>query len=66
MTAHLNAAAQPVSSPSALLNSPGLALVYLTAGGSYLSFTEAADAREVAAACERAAGLLSGPQVTLA
>jgi hypothetical protein len=63
MTAHLNAAPQPVRDPSALLNSPGLAVVYLTDAGSYLAFTQAADARGVAAACTRAAELLEGPQV---
>ncbi len=63
MTGHLNAAPQPVHDPSARLDSPGLAVVYLTAVGSYLAFTEAADAREVAVACERAAGLLEGPQI---
>lgn len=63
MTGHLHAAAQPVTSPSAILNSPGLAIVYLTATGSYLAFTADGDALELAAACARAAELLDGPQV---
>ena len=65
MTAYLNASPQPAHDPYAELNSPGLAVVYLTKPGSgaYLSFTDPGDAREIAAACERAAVLLEGPQV---
>ncbi len=62
MTAYLHAAAQPVHDPYAVLNSPGLAIVYL-AGGTWLAFTDPGDARELAAACTRAADLLEGPQV---
>jgi len=56
----------PISDPSARLDAPGLALVFLTATGSHLAFTTPEAARQVAAACEQAAALLSGPQVTLA
>jgi len=49
-----------------MLNSPGLALVYLTEAGSFLAFTAPGAAREVAAACERAATLLEGPQIVAA
>ena len=63
MSGRLNISPAEVVSPSALLNSPGLALVYLTASGSYLAFTTPGAAREVAAACTRAAVLLEGPQI---
>jgi len=66
VTAYLNASPLPLRDPYAELNSPGLAVVYLTkpGTGAYLSFTEPGDAREIAAACEHAARLLEGPQVT--
>jgi len=63
VTGRLTIGAHPVISPAALLDSPGLAVVYLTATGSYLAFTAPGAAREVAAACTRAAELLEGPQV---
>ena len=63
MSGRLNIGPQPVISPAARLDSPGLAIVYLTAAGSHLAFTRPGAAREVAAACTRAAELLEGPQV---
>ena len=48
---------------AARLDRPGLAVVYLTAAGSFLAFTAPGAAREVAAACTRAAELLEGLQV---
>jgi hypothetical protein len=63
MSGRLNVGPQPVISPAARLDSPGLAVVYLTAAGSFLTFTAPGAAREVAAACTRAAELLEGPQV---
>lgn len=68
MSARLNVGGQDVVSPAAMLSSPGLSVVYLTERGavspSWLAFTTPAAARELAAACERAAVLLEGPQVT--
>ncbi len=64
MTARLGIGSQPVTKPEASLHDPGHAVVFLTASGSHLSFTTAASAREVAAACARAAELLEGRQVT--
>jgi hypothetical protein len=68
VSARLNTGGQDVVSPAAVLSAPGLACVYLTERGasspSWLAFTEPADAREIAAACEHAAVLLEGPQVT--
>lgn len=68
MSARLNAGGQDVADPAAVLTSPGLACVYLSERGSvspsWLAFTDPAAAREVAAACTRAAELLEGPQVT--
>ena len=66
MNGRLNAGSQPVTNPAAMLNSPGLAVVYLTEAGSFLAFTAPGAAREVAAACERAATLLEGPQIVAA
>ena len=66
MSGRLNYGPQEIVDPAARLNSPGLAVVDLTARGivgSYMAFTEPADAREVAAACERAAELLEGRQI---
>jgi len=67
VTAYLNASPLPLRDPSAVLDSPGLAVVALTANGgcgAWLSFTDPGSARELATACERAARLLEGPQVT--
>lgn len=64
MSGRLSLGSQEITEPAARLDSPGLAVVDLTRpGASYLAFTEPADAREVAAACTRAAELLEGPQV---
>lgn len=63
MSGRLNIGPQPIVSPAARLDSPGVAIVYLTATGSYLAFTAPGAAREVAAACTRVAELLEGPQV---
>jgi hypothetical protein len=63
VSGRLNISPQPVISPAARLDSPGLAIVYLTATGSFLAFTAPSAAREVAAACTRAAELLEGPQL---
>ena len=41
MSGRLNIAPAPLDSPAAELNSPGLAVVYLTATDSYLAFTSA-------------------------
>jgi hypothetical protein len=51
MSGRLNTGPQPVISPAAQLDSPGLAIVYLTATGTFLAFTAPDAAREVAAAC---------------
>jgi hypothetical protein len=63
VSARLHLGGAPVIEPAARLDSPGLAVVYLTATDSYLAFTAPGAAREVAAACTRAAELLEGPQV---
>jgi len=65
MTGRLNIGSQAVTEPSAVLNSPGLAIVYFGEAGrnAWLSFTTPVSAREVAAACEAAAKLLEGGQV---
>jgi hypothetical protein len=39
VSGRLNIGPQPVISPAARLDSPGLAIVYLTAAGSHLAFT---------------------------
>jgi len=66
MSGRLNVGSQAVTEPSAVLNSPGLVIVYFGAAGSgaWLSFTTPASARELAAAIERAAQLLEASQVT--
>jgi hypothetical protein len=63
VSGRLNISPALLDSPAAELDSPGLAVVYLTATGSYLAFTAPGTAHEVAAACTRAAELLEGPQV---
>ena len=45
MSGRLNIAPALLDSPAAELNSPGLAVVYLTATGSYLAFTAPGAAR---------------------
>jgi len=68
VSARLNVGGQDIESPAARLDAPGFAVVGLSPSGqfpaSWLSFTDPADARELAAAIERAAQLLEGPQVT--
>jgi hypothetical protein len=63
VSGRLNISPALLDSPAAELDSPGLAVVYLTATGSYLAFTTPGAARQLAAACTRAAELLEGPQV---
>lgn len=56
MSGRLNVGSQEITEPAARLDSPGLAVVDLTRpGASYLAFTAPGAAREVAAACTRAA-----------
>jgi hypothetical protein len=63
----LNVGSCAITDPAAHLDSPGMAVIYLTTNpsgpGSFLSFTTAQAARQLAAACTRAAELLDGPQV---
>ena len=53
MSGRLNIGPQPVISPAARLDSPGLAIVYLTAAGSHLAFTRPCAARALAASVGR-------------
>jgi len=67
VSGRLNVGGQDITSPVARLDAPGFAVVALSPSGgltpAWLSFTDPADARALARACETAAVLLESPQV---